>query len=290
MRLNSLILGALAGYCLAVGACATESSGAPVLPLKPGAQATNKPSVTIRTGGGKEAPIERQFLSGPALAPATPALISAPTLLRTLTALALLPLSAHEPGPADASADNGIARWQAGAPGCQQLLTNGALVESLTAHGITVQVSLQETDRALRASVGIANNGLDAVRFNPAAFTLDELTPRLRSLARENPRIGAKATSSKLYLRSATAGRPVAMADAQPSYQTAAVVEATPNYLAQESPQTQAPALTAKTLAPGAKASGVVWFARDKNPQRLTLRIFVDGDIFEFPLSFPAHN
>ena len=209
-----------------------------------------------------------------------------------LAAPAVLPLPAYEPAPVDASADNGIARWQAGAPGCQQLLSNGALVESLTAQGITVQVSLQAAHRALRASVAIANNGPGSVRFNPAAFTLDELTPRLRSLAHENPRVGAKAGSGQLSLASAsaTAVAPAAKAEAQPTYETAALVQATPNSPTQQAPQTRASALAAKTLAPGEKASGVVWFARDKNPQQLTLRIFVDDEIFEFPLSFPHHN
>ena len=329
MRLNLLILGALAGSCVAIGARATENSATPVLRVKPGAQAAircmgqfqvpltedaarsmplhvvggvacgervtilstaNERSVKIRTAGGKEGFIESKFLRGPALAPATAALAQAPMLLTSLTAPAPLPLPSHEPVPADASTDNGIARWQAGEPGCQQLLTNGVLVESLTAQGITVQVSLQEGERALRASVAIVNDGPNSVRFNPAAFTLDELTPRLRSLAHENPRISAKALSGKVYLTSATAGTPSAKADAQPRYENAALVQATPNYLTQEAPQTQVHALSAKTLAPGEKASGVVWFAREKNPQRLTLRIFVDDEIFEFPLSFAPRN
>jgi hypothetical protein len=44
------------------------------------------------------------------------------------------------------------------------------------------------------------------------------------------------------------------------------------------------------SLGPKEKASGVVWFERDKSPQQLNLRIFVGDLIFEFPLSFPAHN
>lgn len=329
MRLNVLILGALAGFCLAAGARAAKNRSNPVRPVKPVAQATvfcegqfqvpltedagralplhliggvscgervtllskaHGPSVKIRTASGKIGFIERKFLSGPVPAAATQAIVQPPMLLAPLAAPASLLLPAHQPAPADASTDSGIARWQAGAPGCQQLLTNGALVESLTAQGITVQVSLQEAGRALRASVAIANNASGSVRFNPAAFTLDELTPRLRSLAHENPRGSAKAANNQLYLVSATAVAPTENANGQPRYETAALVEATPNYLTQESSQAQASPLTAKTLAPGEKASGVVWFARDKNPQQLTLRIFVDDEIFEFPLSFPAHN
>ena len=329
MRLNVLILGALAGSCLAAGARAEENRSNPIRAVKPVAQATilcegqfqvpltedagralplhliggvscgervavlskaHGPSVKIRTASGKVGFIERKFLSGPAPAAATQALVQPPMLLAPLAVPASLPLPAHEPAPVDASTDSGIARWQAGAPGCQQLLTNGALVESLTAQGITVQVSLQEAGRTLRASVAIANDASGSVRFNPAAFTLDELTPRLRSLARENPRGKASASRSQLYLASATSVAPADKPEGQPSYETAALLQATPNYLAQDAAQMRASTLTAKTLAPGEKASGVVWFARDRNPQQLTLRIFVDDEIFEFPLSFPAHN
>ena len=50
--------------------------------------------------------------------------------------------------------------------------------------------------------------------------------------------------------------------------------------------QIQRLALKAGTVQPSDKIAGAVWFERDKNPQRLVLRIPVDDTIFEFPLSF----
>jgi hypothetical protein len=60
--------------------------------------------------------------------------------------------------------------------------------------------------------------------------------------------------------------------------------------LAEAEQQVQSTVLHAATVGPKEKASGVVWFERDKNSQQLNLRIFVADQIFEFPLSFPQHN
>jgi hypothetical protein len=192
--------------------------------------------------------------------------------------------------PNEAVVDNGIARWQSGAPGSDQFFSGGSVVESLTANGITVQVSLQDTDWKLRANVAIANQSTEEVHFDPAAFTLDELKPRLRALAYQNPRELAKAMTHQVYWTNVSAVAPPSAVYMNAVYKTSAYVPATPNYLAQEAQPIQASVLDARTLAPKEKASGVVWFERDRNPQQLTLRVFVNDQIFEFPLSFPQHN
>ena len=200
------------------------------------------------------------------------------------------PANSAKARPAEAIADNGIARWHAGTPGSDEFFSGGSLVESLTTNGITVQVSLQETDWKLRANVAIANNSTESAHFNPAAFTLDELKPRLRSLAYQNPRDLARVKTHQVYWTTVSAVAPAASVNETSAYKNAAFVQSIPNYMAQDIAQTQASVLYARTLAPNEKTSGVVWFERDKNPQQLTLRIFVDDDIFEFPLSFPPHN
>jgi hypothetical protein len=190
----------------------------------------------------------------------------------------------------EAVLDNGIARWQSGAPGSDQFYSNGSVVESLTANGITVQVSLQDTGWKLRASVAIANEGAEQVHFNPAGFTLDELKPRLRTLAYQNPRELAKALTHQVYWTNASASAPASATYVNAVYKTSADVTPTPNYLAEAAQPVQAAVLQAASLQPKERAFGVVWFERDKNPQQLNLRIFVDDQIFEFPLSFPPHN
>lgn len=192
--------------------------------------------------------------------------------------------------PVEAPTENGIARWHQGAPGSATFFTDGSLVESLTANGITVQVSLRNTDWKLRASVAIANNSGQTVHFNPAGFTLDELEPRLRPLAYLHPRGLAKIKARQAYWTNVSAIAPAAPAYQPAAYKSVASIESTPNYIVQAATQPQLPILMRRNLAPGEKASGVVWFARDESPQQLTLRVFVDDDIFEFPLSFPQHN
>jgi hypothetical protein len=190
---------------------------------------------------------------------------------------------------AEAVVDNGIARWQSGAPGSDQFFSDGSLVESLTANGITVQVSLQDTGWKLRANVAIANESAAPIQFDPARFTLDELKPRLRTLAYQNPKELAKALTHQVYWTNASATAPASATYLNAVYKTSASVPATPNYLAEAAQQVQSSVLQPGTFGPKEKSSGAVWFERDKNPQQLNLRIFVGDQIFEFPLSFPQH-
>jgi hypothetical protein len=182
---------------------------------------------------------------------------------------------------------DGIARWKSGAPGSDQFYSNETLIESLTANGVTVQVSLQDTGWKMRANVAIANGSSQEVHVNPASFNLFELTPRLRMLAYQNSRELAKAPTHQVYWTNATATAPASAMLQNAAYRGGSAV--TTNYLAQDAQQTQAPILEERTLAPKEKTAGVVWFERDKNLQQLTLRVFVNDQIFEFPLSFPQH-
>jgi hypothetical protein len=192
-------------------------------------------------------------------------------------------------GRAEAIVENGIARWQSGAPGSEQFFSGGTQVESLTANGITVQVALQDTGWKLRASVAIANDSKEQIYFRPASFTLDELKPRLRTLAYQNPKELAKALTHQVYWTNSSATPPTSATYQNAVYKTA-YLPATPNYLAQEAQQAQASILAAGSVGPKDKVSGAVWFERDRNPQQMNLRVFVSDQIFEFPLSFPQHN
>jgi hypothetical protein len=222
-------------------------------------------TVNIRTADGKDGYVARMYLSE---RPAN---------------------SAKDRRAVEAVVDNGIARWQSGAPGSDQFFSGGSEVESLTANGITVQVSLQDTGWKLRASVAIANEGSVPVHYNPAGFTLDELKPRLRTLAFQNPRELAKALTHQVYWTNSSATAPASATYMNAAYKTSAYVPSTPNYLADVAQQVQSAVLLQGNVGPKEKASGVVWFERDKNPQQLNLRIFVGDQIFEFPLSFPQH-
>jgi hypothetical protein len=220
-------------------------------------------TVNIRTSEGKEGYVARMYLDEHAA-------------------------SSKDHRAVEAVVNNGIARWQSGAPGSEQFFTNGAIVESLTANGVTVQVSLHDTGWKLRATVAIANAGVEPAHFNPAGFTLDELRPRLRTLSYQKPRELAKALTHQVYWTNASANAPASAIYMNTVYKTSTVT--TPNYLIDMDQQVQANVLEEATVNPKEKASGVVWFERDKNAEQLNLRIFVGDQIFEFPLSFPQHN
>jgi hypothetical protein len=221
-------------------------------------------TVNIRTGDGKDGYVARMYLEEH-------------------------PADSKDHHAAEAVLDNGIARWQSGAPGSDQFFSGGAVVESLTANGITVQVSLQDTGWKLRATVAIANQGMEPVRFNPTGFTLAELKPRLRTLAYQNPKELAKALTHQVYWTNSSASAPASAIYMNAAYKPSAVP--TTNFLGDTAAQqVQSNVLQSASVAPKEKAVGVVWFERDKNAEQLNLRIFVGDQIFEFPLSFPQHN
>jgi hypothetical protein len=56
--------------------------------------------------------------------------------------------------------------------------------------------------------------------------------------------------------------------------------------LTSTSQQVLALALKPATIEPNDKVSGAVWFERDKNPQQLILRVPIENQTLEFPLSF----
>ncbi|HJX96212.1 MAG TPA: hypothetical protein VJ324_11375, partial [Candidatus Acidoferrum sp.] len=246
MRHKLLVLGTFAGLAVTLPSLAAENSGSATSPTPGGLRGTvvcrgveNVPvtadaeqglpmqlvarlncgdevavlsdsegyTVNIRTADGKDGYVARMYLSE---RPAN---------------------SAKDRHAVEAVVDNGIARWQSGAPGSDQFFSGGSVVESLTANGITVQVSLQDTGWKLRASVAIANEGPVPVHYNPAGFTLDELKPRLRTLAYQNPRELAKALTHQVYWTNSSATAPASATYVNAAYKTSAYVPATPNYL-----------------------------------------------------------
>ncbi|MGB8495904.1 MAG: hypothetical protein WCE53_16005 [Candidatus Acidiferrum sp.] len=217
--------------------------------------------------------------------------------------------SAAPAHPLAATAVNGIARWNAGAPGCDQFLSQGRLVESLTANGVTVQVSLQDTGWKLRASVAISNQTGANLDLLPALITLDELQPNLRLLPAQNPAkiahavnhqtlwtmASAQPSPSAVVFREISPATPQNLAyrsDVAPDYLSPRYVVASPkNPVAREdSTDPLVLALKAGSLGPQQKIAGVIWFARDANARELSLRVPIGDLVFDFPLSFEAHK
>jgi hypothetical protein len=224
----------------------------------------------IRTADGKEGYVARVYLT-------------------TATPAAQASLQFDEPTPV-----NGIVRWNAGAQGCDQFISRGRKVESATASGITVQVSLQDTGWKLRASVAVSNETNTQVYVNPALITLDELTPTLHNLREENPAKLAHNEVNHQLMHSEYIAAPPPSAIVLHSRSTARVAPAAyhatvvDDYLdfTDETASVRAVGLKSANLAPSQKTSGEVWYARDANAHELSLRISVGDLVFDFPFSF----
>jgi hypothetical protein len=230
----------------------------------------------IRTTEGKEGYVARMYLTT-----ATPA--AQPTL------------EFDEPSPVtNATPVNGIVRWNAGAPGCDQFTSRGRKVESATANGVTVQVALQDTGWKLHASVAVSNGSNSQVFVLPSLVTLDELTPKLRNLREENPaKLGRNEVNHQLMHIESNAVPPpsaIVLRSRSAAHVSTATYHVTSvdDYLGfnDESASVRAVALKAAKLVPGEKTAGELWFARDSKAYELSLRISVGDVVFDFPFSF----
>jgi hypothetical protein len=200
--------------------------------------------------------------------------------------------------PVSATAVSGVVRWEAGAPGCNQFMSQGHLVESVTADGITVQVSLEDTGWKFRTGVAVSNNSDSTADVFPALISLDELKPSLRALHAQDPKKLAHAKEHQiLWTQSNAQPSPSAVAD----HGGASLQEAfyhVPNYFVRDASKPSAKSATVTSddpvslslkqtrLQPGHKAVGAVWFEREGNARELSLRVPVGNLIFDFPLSF----
>jgi hypothetical protein len=204
-----------------------------------------------------------------------------------------------------ATAVNNVVRWQAGAPDCDQFFSKGHTVESATANGVTVQVSLEDSGWKLRATVAVSNKAAEVVELFPALITLDELQPNLKSLLARDPAKLLHVVNHQVLLTQANAqSSPSAVAyhrNNPPAPSTAMYHLATPDCFSEDTAltsdsnhaaivpsasQLRALALKHTKLTSGQKTTGLIWFERDANARELSLRIPVGDLVFDFPLSF----
>jgi len=237
----------------------------------------------IRTAEGQEGYVARMYLT-------TEAAGTAPV---------------EKPRPSVATPVNGVVRWEAGAPGCDQFLSHGRYVESITANGITVQVSLQDSGWKYRTNVAISNQSGANVDVLPGIVTLDELQPNLKPLRAMDAAKIAHTPSHQVLWTSAD-GVPSRSAVAHhsaggsindqlahrsspaPDYLNPhmTLVSARPGAFARsESVDVEAISLKSASLPTGQKTAGVMWFDRDGNARELSLRVPAGDMVFDFAFS-----
>lgn len=202
--------------------------------------------------------------------------------------------------PVSASPVNDVVRWQTGAPGCNQFSVKGYTVESATANGLTVQVSLQDSGWKLRATIAISNEGGETIEVLPVLVTLDELQPGLKPLlALDAAKLGHVVNHEMLWTQANA--QPSPSAQFSGAHLTNASYRTSPNIFidrtvpvsvnsrdnsAPAGSELSALALKRAKLAPGQKTTGVIWFQRDPNARELSLRVPVGDLVFDFPMSF----
>jgi hypothetical protein len=209
-------------------------------------------------------------------------------------------------GPvSSASPVNGVVRWASGAAGCDEFISHGRHVESITANGITVQVSLQDSGWKYRANIAVSNQSADKVEVLPVIVTLDELTPTLHSLLATNPDKLAHTTTHQVFwtLQDAVPS-PSALANysnyVSAEQRLANRPSPTPDYLnpqfaltsthhvtfeRTESVDVQSIALKASSVPSGQITAGVMWFERDSNARELSMRVPVGDLVYDFSFS-----
>jgi len=201
---------------------------------------------------------------------------------------------------------NGVVRWHAGAPGCDEFMIQGRLVESIISNGITVQVSLQDTGWKYSASIAVAHQGNDTVEVIPGIVTLDELQPNPKPLTAIDPEklarnrthqvlwsmADAQPSPSAMELHAGNSGALSALSyrsNPAPDYLSPHLVPASARpgaFGRSESVDVLRIALKSVSLPTGQITAGIMWFNRDSSARELSLRVPVGDLVFDFPLSF----
>jgi hypothetical protein len=221
-------------------------------------------------------------------------------------------VGAHERKPVAsvATPENGVVRWEAGAPGCDEFMSYGRYVESISAKGITVQVSLEDSGWKYRVNVAVSNQRTGNVQVQPEIVSLDELEPSLKPMPPVATRRVAHATTHQVMWTIADAlASPGAVApqaagislDQRLAYRTSSTPDfmnpnmalnsaRPPIFARSESVDLEAISLKTVSLASGQNIAGMLWFERDASARELSLRVPVGDMIFDFAFSLEQKN
>jgi hypothetical protein len=212
------------------------------------------------------------------------------------------PEAVQKPKVSSAKVTNGVARWEAGAPGCDEFISHGRHVESITANGVTVQVSVQDSGWKYRANVAVSNQSNEKVEVLPGIVTLAELAPNVRSLFAVSPEKLAHTQTHQVFWTFADAiPSKSAVADSgSEAERLANRTASTPDYLnphlalasskhvafeRTKSVDVESISLKPASVPAGQLTAGVMWFDRDASAHELSMRVPVGDTVFDFAFS-----
>lgn len=209
----------------------------------------------------------------------------------------------QKPQASSATPVNGVVRWASGAPGCDEFISHGRHVESITANGVTVQVSIQDSGWKYRANVAVSNQSSEKVLVLPGIITLDELRPNLHSLYATDPARLAHNTTHQIFWTltdfvptpSAVAANHSSVSEfdlgnraSAPDYLNPHMALASMHHGGFEREQSidvQSIALKTSSVPAGQMTAGVMWFNRDNAAHDLSMRVPVGNMVFDFAFS-----
>lgn len=212
--------------------------------------------------------------------------------------------------------------------GCAHQFVNGQKFKILTGDGFTVTAAVRGNAKYLRVDVSVVNNSATSVDILPTTFSVDEVTPKDKSLAYVDPQKIMQSIQRRTAWSNALTAMGAGMQREQSTTNTTNMgtvnisasdgTSATGTYNGSATSTTSKPdyaaqaradeairernaqvatlngnlsrmVLRANTVAPNQSVSGFVIFESDKKVKSLILSIPIGSVVFKFPFAFLEH-
>jgi hypothetical protein len=170
-----------------------------------------------------------------------------------------------------------VCRWSPHDSGSNVVARNGVNFFSLASRGVTVEATAEDTGHEIRVDVRIENQSETSITVDPAVFSFEILSPKLKQLKFE--------PVEKVASRYMSAAGPIDRMG------TGVTFSRTPESVDNGAAQLQAgrvrqTALRPISLAPNQATMGAVYFEREKKKEGTMLLVPLGKMTFEFPFSW----
>lgn len=185
---------------------------------------------------------------------------------------------------------SGAVRWAEGAPNATSEVKNDTKIEGLKADDVHLFVSIADMKDTNynRVWVQISNHGKAPFEFDPATAILinsDKDKTVRAEIADKAAHDIEKYSEAKAQELSGAHCNNIAAVQCQPTNAQLQMSKQVAAYGSQQASWVRDNGLNKKTLAPGDDEQGVIVFRKDKKAANYILRLPINGQTFEFPLS-----